>query len=697
MAIWGLTALTIGSLAGCDTGSGRNDQAADTTPSSAARIAAFPRDGREWPANGGGYAEQRFSPLKEITTENVSRLGLAWAGDLDSHRGIEATPIVVDGVMYVSSTWSRVMAFDARTGEKLWTFDPQVRRDRMRVLCCDIVNRGVAVWDGRVYVGTLDGRLVAIEADTGEMDWQVQTADTDRPYSITGAPRVVKGMVLIGNGGADRGARGFVTAYDAGTGEAIWRFYTVPKGPDGPFETEALEKAAATWPDDPIWTDVGGGTAWDAMAYDPDLNLVYIGTGNGGPWKRKRPDDTTDNLYVSSIVAVDADSGRMVWHYQETPGDKWDYTATNQMILADIDWRGETRKVIMQAPKNGFFYVLDRETGELLAADKYGPVNWASHVDMATGRPALTENANFNEHDRLMYPNPNGDHDWQPISFNPDTGLVYIPATDVPWIYSTKPGFRYFYDLGVPPDELAKMTEGQPEVDHGGFLRAWDPVARQVRWQVKLPTAWNSGTLSTAGGLVFQASGDGYFSAYDAATGERLAHIFTGNSAMAGPVSYEIDGTQYVAIAAGYGGSGMLSIADKAAVRDYENQGRVLVFKLDGDAVPLPPRRDVKLGPPEIDASAMPPLAPEMAAKGKALYGNCAGCHSTGGGTPMLPNLSTVHALGEDGLKAILLEGEREPNGMPSFKGTLSEADVHVLYEFISRGLHNVPNGLPFY
>ena len=366
-------------------------------------------------------------------------------------------------------------------------------------------------------------------------------------------------------------------------------------------------------------------------------------------------------------------------------------------LPVDIQWDGKPRKVLMQAPKNGIFYVLDRATGELLAADKYGPATWVSHVDMKNGRPALTDNADFTKQDRLIYPWPNGGHDWHPISFSPDTGLVYVPANDLPMVYSMHRGFRYFYDLGVPAEDLARMKEGQPEVVNGGYLRAWDPVARKVKWQVKLPTTWNSGTLTTAGGLVFQASADGYFSAYNAADGTRLAHIFTGNSAMAGPVTYEIDGVQYMAIAAGYGGAGMLTTPDKAAVRDYENEGRVLVFKLGGGEVPLPPKRDVKLGPPQIDDSSMPPLSDEMKAKGKALYGNCAGCHSTGGGTPMLPNLSRVHDIGEDGLKSILLDGALQPNGMPSFKGRLSEDDVRVLYEFISRGLHNIPTGQAFY
>ncbi len=696
----GLALLAVSGLVSCGT-------AVNPGPSTAARPASgteaeilnYAKDGSSWPSTGGSYAEQRFSPLAQINRDNVGQLGLAWEGDMDSTRGLEATPIVVDGVMYVSSTWSRVMAFNAATGEKLWTFDPEVRHDDLRKLCCDVVNRGVAVWNGHVFVGTLDGRLVAIDAKTGKRSWEVQTVDDlKQPYSITGAPRVVKGNVIIGNGGADRGARGFVTAYDAETGKQAWRFYTVPRGPDGPFENEDMVRAAKTWPKDPIWTNVGGGTAWDAMSFDPELNLLYIGVGNSAPWKRQlRLNDTTDNLYVASIVALNPDTGRVVWYYQETPGDKWDYTATNQMVLADMEIGGKTRQIIMQAPKNGFFYVLDRKTGELLSADKYGPVNWATHVDMKTGRPMLTENADFSKQDRLIYPNPNGDHDWQPISYSPKTGLVYIPATDVPWIYSTKPGFRYFYDLGVDPETLKQLRGGQPEIDHAGFLRAWDVKNRRVKWQVRLENAWSSGTLATEGDLVFHGTGEGYFNAYDAATGQRLAHIFTGTSMMAGPITYSIGGVQYVAIVAGYGGAGMLSVGDNAAVKYYENNGRVLVFKLGGGPVPIPAKLETPLGPPVIDNTGFAPLTAQQLERGRSLYGRCAGCHSTGGGTPILPNLGRVRDIGRDGFRAILLEGALQPNGMPSFADTLSEDDVNALYEYISRGEHNKPNKFKYY
>ncbi len=667
---------------------------AGSTVDQGAQTANLEGDGSQWLLRGGGYFEQGFSPLTQITKDNVGELGLAWIGDMESTRGLEATPIVVDGVIYVTSTWSRVMAFDAVSGEKLWTYDPQVPRGIGRMLCCDAVNRGVAVHDGNVFFGTLDGRLVSLNAETGKPAWIVNTIeDADYPYTLTGAPRVVNGRVVIGNSGADRGVRGYVTAYDAKTGEQDWRFWVVPEGPDAIPENEDVAAALETWPDDPIWKGKGGGTAWDAMAFDPELNLLYIGTGNGGSWKRQRPDDKTDNLYVSSIVAVDADTGKLAWHYQTTPGDLWDYTATNSIILADMEVDGEMREVLFQAPKNGFFYLLDRKTGELLGADKYGLANWASHVDMTTGRPVLTPQANFFEEDQLIYPNPNGAHDWQSMSFNPQTGLAYIPALDVPWVFSTKPGFRYFYDLGVPARHLERMTEDQPAVDEaekGGFLKAWDVAGRELKWKVPLATTWNSGTLTTATNLLFHASGDGYFSAYDAETGERLLHLFTGNSAIAAPVTYQIDGVQYVALLAGYGGSGMITVGDDAALKTYENTGRLIVFKLGGGDVPTPAKRETPLGPAPQNAS-LPPMGEDNLAAASKLYLNCAGCHSTGGGTPMLPNLARVPDLGEETFRSILLEGALVPRGMPNFGEELTQEDVDLLYEYISRGRHNVP------
>ena len=358
-----------------------------SAPVTAERIIHADREPGNWLTHGRTYSEQRFSPLKQINDRNVGDLGLAWHYDFGTRRGLEATPLVIDGVMYVTGNWSVVHALDARTGRPLWQFDPEVDPAWAVHLCCDVVNRGVAAWGDKIYVGTLDGRLIALDMATGRKVWEVLTVDRDWPYSITGAPRVANGKVFIGNGGAELGVRGYVSAYDAETGKQVWRFYTIPGDPSKPFESPAMEMAAKTW-SGKWWTMGGGGTAWDSLVYDPELNLLYIGVGNGGPWNQEiRSAGDGDNLFLSSIVAVNADTGEYVWHYQTTPGDTWDYTATQTMILAELNIGGKQRKVIMQAPKNGFFYVLDRGTGELLSAEPYVAVTWATHVDMATGRP----------------------------------------------------------------------------------------------------------------------------------------------------------------------------------------------------------------------------------------------------------------------------------------------------------------------
>ena len=355
-------------------GCGGEQHASSPAPAAAAidaaRLTAADKEAGNWMSYGRTYDEQRFSPLQQVTAGNVAQLGLAWHYDLDAvHRAQESTPLVIDGVMYVTTAWSKVVALDARTGKELWRYDPKVPGEWGVNACCDVVNRGVAAWKGKLYLGTLDGRLVALDAATGKPAWEVLTVDRAYRYTITGAPRVIKDKVIIGNGGAEFGVRGYVSAYDADTGKLVWRFYTVPGDPTKPFESPALEKAAKTW-NGQWWKEGGGGTVWDSVAYDPKLDLLYIGTGNGAPWNRaSRSPGGGDNLYLSSIMALKADTGEYVWHYQTTPGETWDFTATQHLILADITIDGRARQVIMQAPKNGFFYVLDRATGELISAN----------------------------------------------------------------------------------------------------------------------------------------------------------------------------------------------------------------------------------------------------------------------------------------------------------------------------------------
>ena len=417
---------------------------ATQSPVDANRLQNVDQEPGSWLSHGRSYAEARQSPLTQITPDNVDRLGLAWYFDTKTMRGLEASPLVIDGSLFTTTSWSQVFAHNAATGELLWKFDPQVPRAWGVNACCDVVNRGVAAWGNAVYVGTLDGRLIALDRVTGKVLWDVVTIDTDRPYTITGAPRAVKGNIIIGNGGADFGVRGYVSAYDAQTGELQWRFHTVPGNPNEPYESDTMRRAADTWTGDVYWKTGGGGTVWDSMAFDPELNLLYIGVGNGSPWNRwVRSPLGGDNLFLSSIVALNPDTGDYVWHYQTTPGDSWDYTATQHMILADLEIAGEARKVLMQAPKNGFFYVVDRQTGELISADKYVNVTWASHVDLETGRPVLTEVADHSTSEQQTAPWALGGHNWQPMAYNSTTGLVYIPATEATQPYSTAVDFNY--------------------------------------------------------------------------------------------------------------------------------------------------------------------------------------------------------------------------------------------------------------
>jgi len=394
----------------------------------AARLGKADRDAANWLSYGRTYSEQRFSPLAKITADNASQLGLAWSADLDTNRGQQATPLVIDGVMYVSTAWSMVKAYDAATGKLLWSYDPEVPREVGVKGCCDVVNRGVAAWKGKIYVGTFDGRLVALDARTGKPKWSVVTGDQSN-LTITGAPRVVKGRVIIGMSGGEYGIRGYLSAYDAETGKLAWRFYTVPGDPSKPFENKAMEMAAKTWSGE-YWKLGGGGTTWDAISYDPDLNLVYFGVGNGIEWARNyRTKSKGDNLFLSSIVALNADTGKYVWHYQATPGEEWDFDAVQQLMQADLKIDGKQRKVIMQANKNGFFYVLDRTNGKLISATTFVPINWASGVDPKTGRPIENPGIRYDQTGKpfAMMPGALGAHSWQPMAYNPKTGLVYSP------------------------------------------------------------------------------------------------------------------------------------------------------------------------------------------------------------------------------------------------------------------------------
>src|SRR6516165_5101181 len=531
---------------------------------SAALVMAIPAvaDEEDWCLHGGSQTDQRFSPLNQINEQTVSRLGLVWSQELGTSRGLEATPIVEQGVIYTTGSWSVVFAFEARTGKMKWTYDPIVPRERAYFLCCDVVNRGVALHNGKVYVGTLDARLIALEAKSGNPVWSVMTGEAGKPYSITGYPRIAKNLVVIGNAGSEYGVRGYVSAYDAETGKMVWRTYTVPGDPKRSFESKAMESAAKTWSGE-WWTVGGGGTAWEGINYDPDLDLLYFGTGNATAWYRalRNTGANKDNLYTASILAVRADDGTLVWHFQTTPGDNWDYDATQPLVRADLTIGGRLRKVIMQANKNGFFYVLDRQTGEFISGAPFvNGVTWASGLDAKTGRPIETPEGYAALKPVLVSPDPSGAHNWNPMAFNPATVLVYLPAkTGTQFVHAPDPSWKYDAErnnLGI--DALyngplnAKLRSSPPPT---GELLAWDPVNQRAAWRVSYPVVEGGGVLTTAGNLVIQGRADGVLAAYRANDGKPLWQADAGTGIMAPPVTYLVNGVQYVSVMAGWGGS----------------------------------------------------------------------------------------------------------------------------------------------
>lgn len=654
-------------------------------------------------AHGRTYSEQRYSPLNQINAENVKDLGMAWHYDLGDTRGIEATPIVVDGVMYVTGGWSKVFALDAKTGEEIWTYDPKMDKAWFVNMCCDAVNRGATAWEGKIYSGVGDGRLIAIDAATGELVWEVQTTPKDRPYSITGAPRVVDGKVIIGNGGSELGVRGYVTAYDANTGEQVWRFYTVPGNPNEPFENAIHEETVKTWSGE-WWTVGGGGTAWDSIAHDPELNLVYIGVGNGAPWNRMyRSNGTGDNLFLSSIVALNADTGEYVWHYQTTPGESWDYTATQHMILADMEFDGRMRKVIMQAPKNGFFYVIDRETGEFISAEKYTMATWATHVDPESGRPVEAPEARYEETGvpNFQFPHPLGGHNWHPMSYSPDTGLVYIPAQEIPIVYGHDSDYEYNskgwnvgvrFELAASPDDPAVRAQLGAMVK--GYITAWDPVTQTEKWRVQHPNMWNGGLLSTAGNLVFQGNAEGEFVAYTADSGERLWSSYAQTGVVAGPVTYTVDGEQYVAVSAGWGGS-FAMVGGELAKRSKGSTARprVLVYKLGG-AHELPPEPT-----PEQMAVVTPieQIGDEaMITEGLKHY--MASCHMCHGDRAVsgssVPDLRMMSEASWELFYPIVQGGLRHQQGMVGFGDRLDKAQIDSIYAYLVKRRNDLAAGI---
>jgi len=663
---------------------------------------AGPAASTEWRRYGGGDDEAHFSPLKSIDTGSVGRLGLAWSYEFDTRRGLEAAPLMVDGVLYTTASWSKVYAIDARSGKPRWSYDPKVPGEVAFKACCDVVNRGVAYHQGRIFVGTLDGRLVALNAKTGKVLWSTVTVDTTKSYTITGAPRIAKNLVLIGNGGSEFGVRGYLSAYDAATGKLVWRFYTVPPAAGAPADGAAsdaiIETARATWHGD-FGKLGGGGTVWDAITYDPDHNQVIFGTGNGTPWdENDRSPGGGDNLFIASIVAVDADTGRYRWHYQTTPGDVWDFDAAETLTLADLSLDGQDHKVVLQASKNGFFYVIDRTNGHLLSAKNYAPQTWTTGIDLSTGRPIEAPNARYGDGIFVSKPSGLGAHNWQAMAYSPLTKLAYIPAHEVPLAYKamtpfveTPGGWNTGVDwsANVLPDDTAGLKAIRAMLE--GHLAAWDPVRQKEVWRVDQGGPWNGGVLATAGGVVFSGNAKGEVNAYAADSGTRLWSFDAGIGIVAAPISYALDGRQYVALMAGYGGGYVqyAALAEKAGPRP---NGRLLVFALDSHAP-----YSVKTTPPPPPVVVANTWTEAQHDHGAAIYANiCSLCHGgTARSSGLNPDLRRSAILADkEAWKTIVIDGALKNRGMISFARWISADDAEAVRAYVAeRARHLAEQG----
>ncbi|MBL4640076.1 MAG: PQQ-dependent dehydrogenase, methanol/ethanol family [Kordiimonadaceae bacterium] len=694
---WGLAIALTSALTACGTGNDSKEQAEAPQAVSG-----------DWALNGLTDLAKRHSPLTSINKENVKDLGLAWMYEDfvvrgRVHRGNQGTPLVIDGKMYFTGPWSVVYAVDAKTGEDLWTYDPEVEGAWARKACCDVNNKGVAIKGDTLFVGVVDGYIDAVDVKTGKRKWRIDTLiDRTRSYTVTGAPALAGDNVVISHGGSDMDIRGYVSAYNVDTGKLAWRFFTVPAAPELGDETPDITLARETWGDNARW-DLGlGGGAYDSIVYDPELDIVFAGTSNGVPhptWLRD-PGNEGENLYLSSIVAINNKTGRRVWHYQTTPSDSWDFGSTQNMVMTDLEIEGKTRKVIMQAPKNGFYYVIDRVTGELLAADPFTTVTWATHVDMKTGKPVVNEALDFRDKPTIVWPSVSGGHNWQPMAYSELTGLAYIPALEAPMkylaykkvVYKTgslnegkgPPLMPPFLDAG--DDELAGVNDHKARME--SVLKAWDPVTQKVVWQSEPQTWWSGGVLSTQSGLIFQGAVDGIFRIYDAHDGTVLKEIDTGLATLAPPMTYMVDGEQYVAVLAGLGGSESAYFPDASAAHKFENPERLFVFKLGGGDVPMPPLRT------ELEQQPLPEMTvtdADIIARGDYLFfanGNCARCHAYRGSKGVYPNLWNMGPEAHENFKDILLKGTYSYAGMAPFADILSEDDADAILAFLIADAH---------
>jgi quinohemoprotein ethanol dehydrogenase len=676
-----------------------NDGGAASTDAQAAgvddKLLNDDQNGDNWASYGRTFNEGHFSPLADINKGNVGKLGLAWFQDLDVLQRVDSQPLAYSGVIYTATGLSIVQAYDAATGKRLWRYDPDVAQaagDKLRSVWGI---RGLALWGNRVIFGTHDGRLISLDAGTGKPVWSTQALDPKDETAITGAPRVFNGKVLIGFGGADRSlVRGAVNCYDAATGKFLWRFYTVPGDPAKGFENEAMRKAAATWKGE-WWKFGGGGTVWNAMTFDPEMNRVYIGTGNGSPWNAKiRSPGGGDNLYLASIIALDADTGDYIWHYQQNPAESWDYNAAMDIQLATLPINGQPRKVLMQAPKNGFFYVIDRETGKLLSAEKIGKVSWASRVDLKTGRPVENPGQRYESGSSLVWPGNFGAHGWQPMSYSPKTKLVYIPLINRSSRYS---------DAGIDrakwkphPHQwnagLSAMDNDMPVREFFSALLAWDPAANKPVWKVPTPGIVNGGTMATGGDLVFQGHVDGTLNAYLDDSGRKVWSFNTGGAVLGAPISFRAKGRQYVSVMVGPVPAAAATISAEAgyAWPYRETPRRLLTFMLDGKArLPASPgssfEKPLKVADFHVD--------PAIAKAGAVVYGvNCFTCHGpgavSGGNAPDL-RASPVVADG-DSFAQVVRDGALVSSGMPRFE-ELTPGELEALRHYIRSRAEGAP------
>ena len=641
-------------------------------------IAAGEAEPGSWLAHGQTYDELRFSTLSDINRDTVGTLGLAWVKNLDNPFRQQSTPLVIDGVMYFTDPWSVAYAVDAKTGEEIWRFDPETNRDSMRYSCCGgPANRGVAAYKGRIYFATFDARLVAVDQATGEKVWDVDTTHypTNNPYTITGAPRAVHGLVFIGQSSSEFGLRGHLSAYDADTGELAWRFFTVPGDPSKPFEHPELEEAAKTWSGE-WWKLGGGGTVWHSIVYDAKFDQLLFGTGNGAPWPRKiRSPGGGDNLFLGGVMSVNANTGRMNWFYQMTPADNWDFNACQDIALLDMEIDGKVRSVLLQGPKNGFFYVLDRENGELLRANPYVRLNWATHIDMDTGRPVENPEMAYDEKAQWVLPSNAGGHSWQAMAVDPNRGIAYLPVQDMAAWYGLPQSFLDTGEFELDPNRMSLGVDMRPHEDAppqpeaSGYLKAIDPLTGEEVWSVQRATPYNGGALATAGGLVFQGDAAGQLAAYDADSGSMLWEYDTLGSTPASPITYEIDGEQYLAVLVG------------RALRREESDGRLMVFKLGAEAGQV---TSEQIGTADIPEP--PPLtaSEEDVGRGEVLYNRtCVGCHGIGAVATINADLRMMSGETHERFQDIVRGGVLADKGMLSFAAAVNEEEAELIRQYV--------------